>query len=50
MAEHDWAKEMKKIDRQLESISDEALAARLEAYRAEGAAGVAERPADEPGR
>jgi len=25
MAEHDWAKEMKKIDRQLESISDEAL-------------------------
>ncbi len=25
MAEHDWAKEMAKIDRQLESISDEAL-------------------------
>ncbi|HEX4468037.1 MAG TPA: hypothetical protein VH080_00785 [Gemmatimonadaceae bacterium] len=25
MAERDWAKEMKKIDRQLESISDEAL-------------------------
>jgi hypothetical protein len=25
MAEHEWAKEMAKIDRQLESISDEAL-------------------------
>ena len=25
MAERDWTKEMRKIDRQLESISDEAL-------------------------